>query len=733
MTHPERKADLAVWLLYTFSFLLLWEWLRPLEELTATGHLGIFLFFIFICLMMSMLGMPVIPGFFVKSIFILYALHFLYYEGSFFDSRWLSLFVGDFIKNIGLVWDSEWSEITNVFRSLLFFILLWLMSYLIRYWLINRKQIFIFFFMTLVYITVLDTFTPYEATNAIVRTVIAGFAVMGMLTYYRLVDREAIQKKFLHSRKWMVPLVVMIACSVGIGYAAPKADPIWPDPVPFIKSYGKGAGDGIGGTQRVGYGTDDSRLGGPFIGDSQVVFRTNVEARHYWKVETKDLYTGKGWILPDEEQQLRHFLEGETVPVISFVEGIETQDRSSEVFSYIRHPHVIYPHGVKRISAGTDISFYINTYTEKINSVRANEAAAVESYTVSYEAPTYSVSSMRKTVDAAQSGMPEDFIERYTQLPPSLPKRVHELALKITEGQTSWFDKARKIEQYLHNPEFSYDQQDVAVPGNRDDYVDQFLFETKRGYCDNFSSSMAVLLRTVGIPARWVKGYTEGEYRDLGEESRRIYEVTNNNAHSWVEVYFPEVGWVPFEPTQGFSNNVQFNFDTPASSGTQAQQEPAKPAAAPVKPEKKDPVDTGKASFSFKGVWSQIEMLFKNDWEWLVAGAAAVAALSVWVYRKRVKWLPSYYIFLYKRKKNDEYLAKAYLALLHQLELYGLKRKNGQTLRDYARYVDGFFSSKEMSRLTSRYEEFLYRGKLQEGSWAESKQLWENLIKKASA
>jgi transglutaminase-like putative cysteine protease len=78
---------------------------------------------------------------------------------------------------------------------------------------------------------------------------------------------------------------------------------------------------------------------------------------------------------------------------------------------------------------------------------------------------------------------------------------------------------------------FTYNQVDVAVPGPNDDYVDQFLFETLRGYCDNYSTSMVVLLRSVGIPSRWVKGYTEGEYQGPTESGKRGYTITNNNAH----------------------------------------------------------------------------------------------------------------------------------------------------------------------------------------------------------
>ena len=85
-----------------------------------------------------------------------------------------------------------------------------------------------------------------------------------------------------------------------------------------------------------------------------------------------------------------------------------------------------------------------------------------------------------------------------------------------------------------------------------EDYVDQFLFDTKRGYCDNFSTSMVVMLRSIDIPARWVKGFAPGEYQ-LDDEGERVYQITNNEAHSWVEAYMPGIGWMPFEPTIGFS------------------------------------------------------------------------------------------------------------------------------------------------------------------------------------
>ena len=71
---------------------------------------------------------------------------------------------------------------------------------------------------------------------------------------------------------------------------------------------------------------------------------------------------------------------------------------------------------------------------------------------------------------------------------------------------------------------------------------------------------MVVMLRSIDIPARWVKGFAPGEYQ-LDDEGERVYQITNNEAHSWVEAYLPGIGWMPFEPTIGFSNLTDIDYD----------------------------------------------------------------------------------------------------------------------------------------------------------------------------
>lgn len=90
-----------------------------------------------------------------------------------------------------------------------------------------------------------------------------------------------------------------------LAYLAPKPGPQWPDPVPFIAAHttNQGQGESASG-QRIGYDMDDSKLGGSFVNDDTVVFTAKVEDEHYWRIETKDVYTGKGWELSKEEEKV---------------------------------------------------------------------------------------------------------------------------------------------------------------------------------------------------------------------------------------------------------------------------------------------------------------------------------------------------------------------------------------------------------------------------------------------
>jgi transglutaminase-like putative cysteine protease len=738
LTSQNKKRDLTAFLLYVIGFFLLWEWIRPLEQLTDTSNVWVFLMFIMASFLLEFIHVPIAVSGSIKTVLILFALNLLYMNGGFFQFGWISPFIGEFQANLSVLIERDWQHLSNFFRSLLFFVLLWLMTYLIQYWLIVRRKIFIFFFMTLAYITVLDTFTPYKADWAIIRTVVLGFIIMGLLNFYRLIEKEGIERDISLLRKWVTPVALFLAASVGIGLAVPKAAPIWPDPVPYIKSYSLDNEDRASKVQKIGYGVDDSQLGGPFVGDNQLVLKAEVESRQYWKVETKDVYTGKGWITSSSREDRTAFDSEGQVPIFSFSEGegVEKEEETSFISSFIEYSHIVYPLGIKEIHVPLQgaVSFEIEKSTEKIRTVEDGYPTSVFHYSVVQDVPRYSVTALMNAGPNGQMTMEKELFDRYTQLPAGIPERVRELAAEITKDKNTWYEKAKELEYYFKRAGFAYDQKNVAIPGAEDDYVDQFLFETKRGYCDNFSTSMVVLARSLGIPARWVKGYNQGEYKGVGESGRNVFEITNNNAHSWVEIYFPGIGWVPFEPTLGYSSNVQINYDDEGQSAVQSEipEETQKEEPAETATEEKD-VKEQNSSNSFIALIQSARGFFQNQWKWMTISAAGVLILVLAGYFLRGRWLPYYFTWRFKWTSKDENFPTAYMILLKELDRYGLNRQNGQTLRDYAQYVDSYFKSSEMSQLTSRYERLIYKGDLKQGSWAEMKELWENLIKKTIA
>lgn len=134
----------------------------------------------------------------------------------------------------------------------------------------------------------------------------------------------------------------------------------------------------------------------------------------------------------------------------------------------------------------------------------------------------------------------------FLQLPGDLDPRVEALADSLTAGLDNRYDKARAIERFLGS--FAYTLE--LPPTAREATLEHFLFERRAGHCEYFSTAMVVLLRAAGIESRNVNGFLGGEWSTFGG----YLAVTQNQAHSWVEVWFPGYGWVTFDPTPGGSD-----------------------------------------------------------------------------------------------------------------------------------------------------------------------------------
>ncbi|WNS78575.1 transglutaminaseTgpA domain-containing protein [Domibacillus sp. DTU_2020_1001157_1_SI_ALB_TIR_016] len=729
MNQQRTKWTINSFLLHVLSFLLLWEWLRPVEQLTDTSHIVFFVGFIAGALLLAFLEVPRLVSAISKMIYILFCIQFIHY-GSF--SVMVNLFLGDVIQNTELILKGQWTGLSDSIRTLLFFSLLWITVYLIHYWLMIRNNILFFFFATIVFITVLDTFSPYSAQTAIIRSVLIGFVLMGILAFRRLTDSET---QSMMKLKWMASVAVFVVGSTVIAFAAPKADPVWPNPVPFVKSLGGSGNTSTDETGGGGFRSDDSELGGPFLPSSEVVFTAEVEEEHYWKVDTRDEYTGKGWISSTPDEQPLTFRRRVPPSFFSFTEEVPSEERTSIVYNEEDHGYIPYPHGLERIEASSSYRYELNEGTGKIIAINGDEQEAPASYSIQYKHASFRAEELQNSSLEEAGSSFQAIAGRYTQLPENIPPQIRELALDITEEHETWFEKAKAIEAYFSSSGFTYEQVDVPVPSEGEDYVAQFLFDTRRGYCDNFSTSMAVMLRTIDIPARWVKGYTEGTYLETTESGNQLYQVTGENAHSWVEVFFPGIGWVPFEPTQGFTNAAVPELEETSQTPVNEEIPAETPTETPEQSTVEDPTqaEEGLDEDSREASEATTESFLKTNWKTIAFLAGAALILAALCYRYRRKWMPFYYIFMFKQKKEDHHFPEAYLVLLAQLDRSGLKRKKGQTLSGYAKEIDTQFSSSTMSGLTAHYEQYLYRDRLPNGTWNHARNEWESLMKKTSS
>lgn len=153
------------------------------------------------------------------------------------------------------------------------------------------------------------------------------------------------------------------------------------------------------------------------------------------------------------------------------------------------------------------------------------------------------------------------WVERYLQLPTGASlNRVRQKAQEVVGDATNPYDKAERIQNYLRT--IPYDEK-IPFPPEGRDAVDWFLFDLKRGYCDYYASAMIVMLRAQGVPTRLVSGYATGQYN----ADKGVYEVRQNVAHTWVEVYFPGYGWQRFEPTAASYTSMPDRPDKPSQPG----------------------------------------------------------------------------------------------------------------------------------------------------------------------
>lgn len=286
--------------------------------------------------------------------------------------------------------------------------------------------------------------------------------------------------------------------------------------------------------------------------------------RLYWRGVTYDTYTGSGWANTTRETSRRP----PSMPV--------TSHSGPEVAQYVR---LLNDGGPVRYGAATPIRVDVAaTWITRGAGDLISWRADAREYTVTSRPTLASVEALRSTSD----DYPDRVRDHYLQLPSRLPQGVQDYAHMVAADAPSAYDKALAIETALRDIDYSLD---VGPPPPDRDVVEYFLFDMDAGYCDYFATTMTVLARAVGVPARLATGYSTGTY-DAGLDA---YVVTGLNAHAWVEVFFPGIGWVPFEPT-------------PA-------REPIERSPPPDVVDTRDPAPTPVAVSERRGAWPLVALL----------------------------------------------------------------------------------------------------------------------------
>jgi protein-glutamine gamma-glutamyltransferase len=267
-----------------------------------------------------------------------------------------------------------------------------------------------------------------------------------------------------------------------------------------------------------------------------VVMWVRAQRPSYWVGETFDSWDGQSW---SNSSNSSHSVPGGSPFVVPSADVAGT-DQQSDLQTFFVNAStadlVFHAESASEVWFPASTLFYSNDGT-LVSPIGIGKGAV---YTVESDVTTAGASRLRQV--GGDGGLPRGALKQYTQLPrPYAP--VKTLAQAITAGDADTYDRVESLISWMGaNTRYSTDI--PALPKGADT-VDEFLFGNRVGFCEQISTSLTVMLRTLGIPAREAVGYVPGPYNPLTD----LYEVQADDAHAWVQVWFPGYGWQSFDPT----------------------------------------------------------------------------------------------------------------------------------------------------------------------------------------
>ncbi|WP_277543263.1 transglutaminase family protein [Haloarcula laminariae] len=431
-------------------------------------------------------------------------------------------------------------------------------------------------------------------------------------------------------------------------------------------------------------------------------FTVDADEARYWRVGTYDRYTGDGWVRTGSPVAYDDGDRLDRQPADRTREVVQTYEVESAIGTV--------PAAWKPMQYEGDVDVLVTRH-DGLQPESGLESG--DNYRVESEVIAADESALR----AAGDDYPEDIEAMYVQLPESTPDRVAETTATLTENAETPYQTALVIERWLkENRDYSLE---VARP--RRNVADRFLHAMSEGYCTYFATTMAVMLRTQGIPARMTVGYTPGE----AVGSNR-WEVRGLHSHAWVEMYVEGWGWVQFDPTPagprraaeqqqlvddddpgGDEETPTETTATPTPTPTEAP-DPGRTATAPPTPTRtRPPVETRTAGRTAARTASedderQLPALPSREEAALgvialLGTAAGLRHAGVPEHVSRALWLR------YQSPQSpEEDIETAFQRAMYVLGERHRERRPGETVRAYLDAVDADEEVRRLARLRER-------------------------------
>jgi transglutaminase-like putative cysteine protease len=342
---------------------------------------------------------------------------------------------------------------------------------------------------------------------------------------------------------WQARLPVLLVTGAALGTAL-VLPPVLPDITAVATEWGK--------PPPSVFGRDINpilRLGQNLRRNSETValrYTTTKSSPEYLKVATLRNFTGKTW-KPSGTSGKDRF-EGQ----VGLHHNIKAHEDSTKItITNLRSVLLPVPYPAEDVSGlkGTWLFQRMGQTIKAQNSDTHGQTYSVKSLTIE---PT--AKQMRQLVTVVGPSL-----QPFVALPNRMPAIIAETARKVTSNAPTDYDKALALQRYLRNGAFTYSTTAPVAhgyDGNGVDVIAAFL-KQKQGYCVHFSSTMAVMARTLGIPSRVAVGYAPGKLVGVSD-SQNIYQNTSNDLHAWPELYFEGAGWIGFEPTPGVGSPTAF-------------------------------------------------------------------------------------------------------------------------------------------------------------------------------